>query len=266
MPAQPDKIILFLFKDSQKFPVKRPAPRRQFNGFLFLAAVQKPSVYSVYLPYFFIEGFSCFDSLVQNHTQPRQVGSCPAAGAAVNTGLCSLKQSCKIHGHCGCPVKSQDKAGVHLMVEAVHRFLVKIFIVILGMVMGLHEFPCAEIIDHGRNPSDGHGKIIRPSLYGAQHFHSLRIWLAGKKTGWQSGYKFLQEIRVLIHAPHSILPAMGMGRQFKVQVRNHLSRPVRPGRKHLLICAGGPVVFGIHHAPLLRSHGAEHKCLSGLIS
>ena len=152
------------------------------------------------------------------------------------------------------------------MVKSVDLLIIELIIVKLGMIMRFHKAPACEIIDHGRNSSDGHGKIIRPSLYGAQHFHSLRIWLAGKKTGWQSGYKFLQEIRVLIHAPHSILPAMGMGRQFKVQVRNHLSRPVRLGRKHLLICAGGPVVFGIHHAPLLRSHGAEHKCLSGLIS
>ena len=265
MPAQPDKIVLLLFKDTQEFPVQGPASGCQQKSLFFLAAVQEPAVCPVYLPYFTVKGFSCLDSLFQNQMQPRQIRVCPAAHTAVNTGCCAFKQFRKIHGHCRCPVKSQHKAGVHLMVEVVYRFLVKIFIIILGMVMCLHEFPCAEIIDHGRNPSHRHGKIIRPGLYGTQHFHSLRIWLVRKKTGWQTGYKFLQEIRIFIHAPHSILPAMGVGRQLEVQIRDNLSRPVRPGRKYLLIGACRPVVFGIHHSPLLRSHGAEHKGLSGLI-
>ena len=44
------------------------------------------------------------------------------------------------------------------MVEPVNLFVVKGIVVELGMVMGLHKAAAGEVIDHGRNTGNSHGK------------------------------------------------------------------------------------------------------------
>ena len=63
------------------------------------------------------------------------------------------------------------------MVEPVNLLIVKIIVVKLGVIMGLHEASACKVVDHGRDTGNGHGKIIGPGFNGGGDAGFLRISL-----------------------------------------------------------------------------------------
>ena len=134
--------------------------------------------------------------------------------------------------------------------------------------MGFHKFSGAELIDHGGDSSDGHRKIIRPGLYGADDFHAFGICpgVQLRVAAAEFPDKFLHISGILIRAAHPVLSPVGVSRELKIQIRHHLSSPLRPRSEHFLIRPRGPVIFGIRDSPLLRRQRAEHKGFPGPVA
>ena len=122
--------------------------------------------------------------------------------------------------------------------------------------MGFHKTASGKIIDHGGNPRYRHGEIIRPGFNRRCHLRFLRIRPCQIRQLLQI---FLQKIYIFIAASDSRPRSMRQCRQFKIQIRNDLSYPLRMRRKHLLIGSRGPVKVGINHPPFLRRHGTDYN-------
>ena len=195
---------------------------------------------------------------------------CPDADCQlpVHAGRKRFKHPLKIKGRRCQVVQGYGQAAVELVMKAVHLRIIKGLAVKLRVVMGLHKFPAAELIDQGGNSPNRHRKIIRPGLYGAEHLHPLGVDLRIK--GFMAAAEFpdkaLHICRVLIGAAHPVPPPVGIGRKLKIQIRHHPASPLRPGGEHLLVSPCGPVVLGIRDSPLLRRQGAEHQCLPGPVA
>ena len=63
-----------------------------------------------------------------------------------------------------CFIQCRNQQGEQFMVEPVNLLIVKIIVVKLGVIMGLHEASACKVVDHGRDTGNGHGKIIGPCL------------------------------------------------------------------------------------------------------
>ena len=87
--------------------------------------------------------------------------------------------------------------------------VVKIVVVELRMIIGLHEASAGEIIYHGGNTGDGDGKVIRPGLNGRGDFSLLRV---GRSQRGQLLQKMLQKRKVFPCASDSRSRPMGKGR------------------------------------------------------
>ena len=160
-------------------------------------------------------------------------------------------------------IKCQHQFSIKVVMEAVNRLIIEIFIVKLGMIMGLHKLSIAKLIYRGWNTCNGNGKIIGPGLDGEVDFQAFRVCLFRRLDMFGC---LLHKGSVFIGTADCILLSMGMGRKLEVKVCDHLSLPLRMGGKYLFVGTGGPVIFGVYHTPLFCCHSTEYKSFSWLIS
>ena len=142
------------------------------------------------------------------------------------------------------------------MMQTVYLFIIKLIVIKLRMVVGLHKASAGEIIYHGRYTCDRHGKIIRPGLDRRCHCRLFRI---SYRQIRQIRQIFLQEADIFIAAADPRSGTMCQRRKFKIQICNYLPYPLRMCGKYLLISSRRPVEIGIHHAPFLGCHGTDHN-------
>ena len=88
------------------------------------------------------------------------------------------------------------------MMKLIDSFLVNILIIILGMIIILHEWPGAEVIDCGWDTCDCHGEIIRPCLDGRENRDPVGICFLRDS---QAVCKLSDEICIFIGTADGIL-------------------------------------------------------------
>ena len=149
------------------------------------------------------------------------------------------------------------------MVEFIYFFLINILVIILGMIIIFHKRTTAEIIDHGRDPGNRHGKIIRPGLNGIQCSHTLRI---NPLRHLHCVHKSTYKIRILIGTAHCIPGAVCMGRKFEIQICDHVPLPLRSRLKYLAVSTCGPVIFCVGNPPFFCCKSTYHNSMARFIA
>ena len=149
------------------------------------------------------------------------------------------------------------------MVEFIYFFLINILVIILGMIIIFHKRTTAEIIDHGRDPGNRHGKIIRPGLNGIQCSHTLRI---NPLRHLHCVHKSTYKIRILIGTAHCIPGAVCMGRKFEIQICDHVPLPLRSRLKYLAVSTCGPVIFRVGNPPFFCCKRTYHNGMARSVS
>ena len=135
-------------------------------------------------------------------------------------------------------------------------------VVELGVVVSLGK-AAPQCGDAGGNTGDGQGKVIGPGLGGDDDFDALGEHpIHSGDIGAEVFHKGLQFIR----SADLVCFALAHGGQLKVDVCHHFSDPLGMDAEDLIVGAGGPVVAGVGHAPLLGSHGAKDQCLLRLVA
>ena len=107
---------------------------------------------------------------------------------------------------------------------AVNRLIIEIFIVKLGMIMGLHKLSIAKLIYRGWNTCNGNGKIIGPGLDGEVDFQAFWVCLFRRLDMFGC---LLHKGSVFIGTADCILLSMGMGR--KLEVKSAITFPCHSG-------------------------------------
>ena len=140
--------------------------------------------------------------------------------------------------------------------QTIYLFIIKLIVIKLRMIVGLHKASAGEIIYHGRYACDRHGKIIRPGLDRRCHCRLFRI---GYRQIRQIRQIFLQKADIFIAATDPRSGTMCQRRKFKVQVCDHLAHPFGMCGEYLLISSRRPVEIGIHNSPFFGCHGTDHN-------
>ena len=114
-------------------------------------------------------------------------------------------------------VNGHDQFQIAFMMKLIDSFLVNILIIILGMIIILHEWPGAEVIDCGWDTCDRHGEIIRPCLDGRENRDPVRICFLRDS---QAVCKLSDEICIFIGTADGILSIVCVCRKFKFSLRS----------------------------------------------
>ena len=160
-------------------------------------------------------------------------------------------------------IQLQQKSCIEFMVKPVDIFLINLFIIILRMIMCLHKRTGTEIIHRWRDSRNRHREIIRPCLNRGKHSQPIRVGIL-----WHSNFicKFFQKICIFISTADGIPTAVSMCRQFKVQICQHLSLPLRMDAEHLIPSSRRPVILWIAHTPFFCCQRTDHNRMPGSVT
>ena len=169
----------------------------------------------------------------------------------------------EIHWRQSKAVNSQKKFQIKFMMESVYLFLINILVIVLGMIIIFHKGTTAEIIDHGRDPGNSHGKIIRPGFNGIQRGHALRI---NPLRHLHSIHEAAHKIRILIGTSYCISATVCMSRKLKIQICDHVPLPLRSRLKYLAVSTCGPVIFCVGNPPFFCCKSTYHNSMARFIA
>ena len=169
----------------------------------------------------------------------------------------------EIHWRQSKAVNSHKQFQIKFMMESVYLFLINILVIVLGMIIIFHKGTTAEIIDHGRDPGNSHGKIIRPGLNGIQRGHALRI---NSLRHLHSIHETAHKIRIFIGTSHCVSGTVCMSRKLEIQICDHVSRPLRSCFKYLAVGTCGPVIFCVGNSPFFCCKSTYYNSMARFVA